>query len=361
MNLCSIPLDAIHNARQNYSHMALIDEITLYLESGTGGDGVVRWRHEKYIQHGGPFGGKGGKGGDVMFEAVADISYLRHYRTQNKFVAEHGQPGGTGIRTGKNGADLIIKLPVGSRVTEQHTKQTYDFVKAGERMTMLIGGDGGRGNHSYKTSTNRSPRQFQHGHPSQKGIFDIELALIADVGIIGLPNAGKTTLLNALTHATAKVGNYPFTTLEPNLGAIGPIIVADVPGLIEGAAQGKGLGDKFLRHISRTKLLVHCIGLDAGDPLQPLEPSKIREHYTIIRTELGAYEPSLLEKPEIIVLTKSDLVTKSQITAATKQLKKAGFSPDKSGTGKILIVSSQNKPSVAALKKAISQTLAKAN
>ena len=322
--------------------MALIDEVTLHLGAGKGGDGVVRWRREKYVPRGGPFGGKGGKGGDVIFQALPDISYLRRYRTKTTFDAEPGHPGETAVRTGKDGRDLVVGVPVGSLITEQRSGQRYDLIKGGERVVALVGGQGGRGNFYFKSSTNRSPRQFELGHPGQKGIFDIKLALIADVGIIGLPNAGKTTLLNALTNAAAKVGNYPFTTLEPNLGALGPIILADVPGLIEGAAQGKGLGDKFLRHITRTKLLVHCLALD--------DPKKPAERYKIIKSELGAYEASLLEKPEMVILTKADLVTKAQVTATAKQL-------GKTGVKNVLIVSSQDKDSVAELAKAVSRGL----
>lgn len=325
--------------------MALIDETTLTLSAGKGGDGVVRWRREKFIPLGGPYGGKGGKGGDVYIEAMPDITYLKRYRTKTDFCAEDGFPGETAVRTGKNGQDLVIGLPVGSRVVFREHNEALDLTTKGERLLILKGGDGGRGNFYFKSSVNRSPQEFEYGRPGQEGTFDIELALIADVGFIGFPNAGKTTLLNALTNAAAKVGAYPFTTLEPNLGALGPIILADVPGLIEGASKGRGLGHKFLRHITRTRILVHCLALE--------DPISLKQRYQAIRAELNDFNEALLEKPEIIVLTKQDLVTPTQLKAAKASLKVKGV--------KTLVTAANDQKTVQALAKLISQNLAKTN
>lgn len=318
--------------------MAFIDEVTLRLKAGKGGDGVVRWRREKYILKGGPYGGNGGKGGDVYFEAVRDIAYLRRYRAETSFTAESGKPGETKVKTGRGGEDLVLKVPIGSRISFKETGQILELMAEGERALVLKGGRGGKGNTAFKSSVNRTPLQFEFGKPGEEGTFLINLALIADIGIIGLPNAGKTTLLNSLTHAAAKVGAYPFTTLEPNLGALGPIILADIPGLIEGASHGKGLGDKFLKHITRTRMLVHCVALN---------DQNWAYNYDVIRRELGDYDKRLLAKPETIVLTKADLANKDIIADAKRALKATKRS--------VHVVSSLKKPSIRALAKFLSQ------
>jgi GTP-binding protein len=280
--------------------MAFVDEITIHAKAGDGGNGVERWLHEKFHEFGGPSGGDGGRGGDVYMTGTRDRSILSQYRHDPEFLAERGGDGGGKSMHGKNGDDVIIKVPTGSIITNKETNESFELLNEGEPVKILTGGRGGLGNEHFKSSTNRSPIETTDGKPGQVGDFYIEVRLIADAGLIGLPNAGKTSLLNALTRAGAKTGNYAFTTLEPNLGDLMGYILADIPGLIEGASEGKGLGHKFLRHITRTKFLIHCISLESEDP---------EKDYDAIRAELGAFDPMLLEKREIIVLTKSDMVT----------------------------------------------------
>ncbi|MEN9552339.1 MAG: GTPase ObgE, GTP-binding protein [Candidatus Parcubacteria bacterium] len=290
----------------------LIDTITLTISAGKGGDGVVRWRREKGIPFGGPAGGDGGKGGDVYFRVIRDVTALNQYTHKKEWVAD---PGEAGQKRGMHGAkakDLYLTIPVGSSVYNREYDKHYEFTEEGE-YCILRGGQGGLGNQNFKSSTNRTPEQFTKGELGEFGTFDIELKLIADVGFIGLPNAGKSSLLNALTRAGAKVGDYAFTTLEPNLGAYFGYVLADVPGLIEGASDGKGLGHKFLRHITRTNTLVHLISAENED---------VAKEYTTILTELGKFDASLLKKQELVVLSKIDMATEEDIDKKKKALEK---------------------------------------
>ncbi len=279
--------------------MAFIDEVKLHIKAGKGGDGVVRWRQEKYKPKSGPGGGNGGNGGDVYIEAVSDLSYLDYYLHTKKFQAENGDPGGNNSREGKSGDDLTLFFPRGSVLKNLETGEEYELKKVGERILLLKGGRGGLGNEHFKSSTNTTPFEWTPGKPGKEGDFFVELRLFADVGFIGLPSAGKSTLLNNLTNAKSKIGAYDFTTLEPHLGDMHGYILADIPGLIEGASEGRGLGHKFLKHTKRTKALVHIIGLDSENPLQD---------YEVVRNELEKYDSELAQKEEIILLSKSDMV-----------------------------------------------------
>ena len=280
--------------------MAFVDELTVKIKAGKGGDGVVRFRHEKGREFMGPSGGNGGNGGDVYVVGVRDSGLLFKYRHEDIFEAEDGENGRDSSEFGAGGEDLEIKFPVGSVITNKETGETVELLENGQKVMILKGGRGGFGNEHFKGSTNQTPEQSTDGKVGEEAEFYIELSLIADVGFIGLPNAGKSSLLNSLTHAKAKVGNFNFTTLDPNLGDLYGVILADIPGLIEGAADGKGLGHKFLRHVSRTKMLVHVLSLEFDE---------IETNYEIVRKELFAYDESISEKEEIIVLTKSDLVS----------------------------------------------------
>ncbi len=299
--------------------MAFIDEIQFNAKAGKGGDGVVRWRQEKFIDRGGPWGGNGGKGGDVYAVGTRDIHILAKYRHQKEFPAENGQPGDKKLFQGKGGDDLKIELPVGSIITNTTTGEQYSLIEEGQEILLLKGGRGGLGNAHFKSSTNVAPKEWTPGDPGEEAEFKIELQLFADVGLIGFPNAGKSSLLNMITNAGAKVGDYAFTTLDPNLGAFHGYIIADIPGIIEGAAEGKGLGVKFLRHIKRTKMLAHLIsfenvGLGGG----------MMKAYKTIREELAKSSPELTEKEEVIVLTKTDLSDEKTIAKHKKEFEKLG-------------------------------------
>jgi len=279
--------------------MAFIDELKISAKAGKGGDGVVLWRHEKSKEFGGSSGGNGGHGGDVYVLAVKNVHLLSKYRTKKEFLAEDGGNGKKDSLHGNDGKDLEIILPVGSIITNLDTGTKISLQEDGEKILLLSGGNGGRGNESFKSSTNRSPKEATPGKEGASAEFFIEVELIADIGLIGFPNAGKTSLLNMLTRARGKVGDYPFTTLEPNLGEFYGYIISDIPGLIEGAADGKGLGHKFLRHVNRTKVLVHLISLENENPI---------EAYTTVRKEIEKYGHELAQKKEIVVLTKTDLI-----------------------------------------------------
>lgn len=289
----------------------LVDELHIYAKAGNGGDGVVRWNREKFKPKGGPAGGNGGKGGDVYVRAVRNLNLLAKYTGAKEFKAEHGENGRSSSQYGKGGEDLYIEVPIGSRVTDVARGRVYELTEDGQTEKILKGGEGGLGNEYFKSSTNRAPRQSTDGKRGEDGNFFIELSLVVDVGLVGMPNAGKSTLLNLLTNARSAIGAYPFTTLEPNLGEFYGYVIADIPGLIEGAAEGKGLGHKFLKHITRTKMLLHVVSLDVEDPIFT---------YYAISKELSKYNSELAEKDEWIILTKKDLVNQDKIDLVLKNL-----------------------------------------
>jgi GTPase len=292
-----------------------IDELTLHLKAGQGGDGVVRWRHEKGKDYAGPSGGNGGKGGDVYALAVRDIGILAAYRNIKEFTAGRGEDGFKDSKQGGTGKDVEIKFPIGSRLTNLNTGYMVELLKDGERVMLLKGGRGGLGNEHFKSSTNQSPKESTEGVSGEEADFHVELLLVVDIGIIGLPNAGKSSLLNTLTRAHSKVGDFPFTTLEPALGSFYGLVIADIPGLIEGAATGKGLGHKFLRHIERTKALVHCISSEVESPL---------EAYRVVRKELELYNKDMTKKREVVLLTKIDMISKEEVESKLGVLKSIG-------------------------------------
>lgn len=290
----------------------LVDEVQIKLKAGDGGDGKVSFHREKFVPKGGPDGGDGGKGGDVYLAGVNDISALNQFCRKKEFAAEDGKPGGPNRKTGKDGQDLVIKLPVGTVIIDVNSRETWEIVRPEERILIAKGGKGGRGNWHFKSATHQTPMEFEEGKPGEERELFLELRLIADVGFIGFPSVGKSSLLNELTAASVKTAEYHFTTLEPNLGAMDGLVLADIPGLIEGASIGRGLGFEFLRHIKRTKVLVHVISAQTISPLKD---------YQIIRNELGNYDPELLQKPEIILINKSDLASEEQIKKIKAELK----------------------------------------
>lgn len=292
-----------------------IDELTIRAQAGRGGDGVVRWLHLKGKELSGPSGGDGGRGGDVILRCVRDISILGKYRHRKVFKAARAGNGGSDSLHGKNGEDCVIDLPRGSIVTHVETGEIHELLAEGDVIKILSGGRGGYGNEHFKRSTNRNPYEFTEGVVGESGTFHIELRLVVDAGLMGLPNAGKSSLLNAMTRASSRVGAYPFTTLSPHLGELYGFILGDIPGLIEGASEGKGLGHKFLRHISRARILLHCVSLETPDPMLS---------YDAIRKELEAYDPTLTEKVEIIVLTKSDVVEPERLLEVKRSFEHLG-------------------------------------
>jgi GTPase len=321
--------------------MALVDELIIEARAGKGGDGVVRWLHLKGKEYSGPAGGNGGDGGDVYVRAVSDINRLARYRGEKLFVAGDGGPGEGRSRHGRRGDDLYIEVPVGALVRNRETGEEFELLHIGDTQLILKGGRGGAGNEVFKSSVNRTPEQSTPGTSGESATLTIELRIIADAGFVGLPNAGKTSLLNTLTGAMGKVASYAFTTLDPNLGALYGLILADIPGLIEGASAGKGLGFKFLRHIARTRLLLHCVSLESEHPL---------EDYATIRRELEQFEGGVLaKKPEIIVLTKSDTRDAAEI-----QRIRGIFEAQKS---KVVVVSVLDDESVKAFQELLTQEL----
>jgi GTP-binding protein len=281
-----------------------IDEVRIQVVSGKGGDGVVHFRREKYVPHGGPDGGDGGRGGDVILEVQPTLNTLAAFQFKREFRAEAGARGGGNNKTGRSAPDLVIPVPPGTIVFDDDTGEALgDLVEPGERLVVSQGGRGGRGNARFATSRNQAPRVAEHGEPAQERKLRLELRLIADIGIVGAPNAGKSTLLAAVTNARPKIASYPFTTLEPNLGVAAldgetDLVLADIPGLIEGAHLGVGLGDTFLRHIQRTRVLIHLLDGLAEDPLLD---------FAQINSELALFDPALAEKPQLVALNKIDL------------------------------------------------------
>jgi GTP-binding protein len=298
--------------------MHFLDQAKIFIRSGMGGPGAVSFRREKFIEYGGPDGGHGGKGGDIIFEAVAGLNTLIDFRYTQHFRAPRGKGGSGSNRTGAGGDDLVIKVPVGTQVISDETDEVLlDLTKVGERVVLLRGGDGGRGNASYKTSTNRAPRQHGTGWPSQEMYVWLRLKLLADAGLLGMPNAGKSTFINAVTNANAKVGAYPFTTVRPQLGVVqhrgGEFVLADIPGLIEGAADGAGIGDRFLGHIERCRVLLHLVDATADDPV---------DNWRVVRAELEAYGAGLEDKPEVIGLNKIDAMEPAALKKLATKLKR---------------------------------------
>lgn len=291
----------------------LIDDVKIKVKAGRGGDGAVAFNKIKMSL--GPTGSDGGSGGSIYFEGVSDLSALGQFRYKKELKAQNGERGKHRLSDGSNGDDLILKVPIGTIVHNLLTKKNEEIVSIGQRLLVAKGGKGGKGNFKFRSSTNTSPEEFEEGVLGEECELRLELKLIADVGFIGLPNVGKSSLLNQLTSANSKVANYSFTTLEPNLGVYYELILADIPGLIEGASVGKGLGDKFLRHVERTKTLFHFISVESVDPVKD---------YQVIQNELGLYNKELLNKPEYIFLSKSDLLSKNEINEKLDKLKAIG-------------------------------------
>jgi GTP-binding protein len=304
--------------------MHFLDQAKVYISSGAGGPGAVSFRREKFIEFGGPDGGNGGKGGDIVFEAVPGLNTLIDFRYTQHFRAPRGKGGAGSNKTGAGGEDLVIRVPVGTQVLADDEERSLlaDLTQEGQRLVLLQGGDGGRGNASYKSSTNRAPRQHGEGWPGEEMWVWLRLKLLADVGLVGLPNAGKSTFLNSVSNAAAKVGDYPFTTLRPQLGVVRhkgrEFVLADIPGLIEGAAEGAGIGDRFLGHVERTKALLHLVDAEGEDPIAA---------YEVVRGELDAYGAGLEDKRELVALSRSDLVDAKTLAKVAKALQKVTGAP----------------------------------
>lgn len=291
----------------------MIDDVKIKVRAGRGGDGNVAFNNTKMTL--GPTGASGGNGGSIYFEGVSDLGSLGQFRYKKELAAQDGERGKGQLNDGSNGDDLILRVPIGTVVHNLSTAKDDEIISIGQRLLTAKGGRGGKGNFKFRSSVNTSPTEFQEGLPGEEYELRLELKLIADVGFIGLPNVGKSSLLNQLTNAKSKVANYSFTTLEPNLGVYYELILADIPGLIEGASGGKGLGVKFLRHIERTKTLFHFISAQSAEPAKD---------YRVIRNELGAYNKKLLDKPEYIFLSKADLLDKNEVDKKLDELKAVG-------------------------------------
>ncbi|KPP90445.1 Obg family GTPase CgtA [Erythrobacter sp. HL-111] len=303
--------------------MHFLDQAKIYLKSGAGGPGAVSFRREKYVEYGGPDGGDGGRGGDIVFEAVPGLNTLIDFRYSQHFKAARGGHGMGKNRTGASAKPLVIKVPVGTQViSDDYEEVLADFTEVGQRVTLLEGGMGGRGNASYKTATNRAPRQHQPGLPGEEMWVWLRLKLLADVGLVGLPNAGKSTFINAVSNARAKVGDYAFTTLVPKLGVVRhkgrEFVLADIPGLIEGAAEGAGIGDRFLGHIERCRVLIHLIDISGTGEQDPASAMRIVEE------ELDAYGEGLADKPRLVALNKRDLADPELVAGFAAELVEAG-------------------------------------
>ena len=330
--------------------MKFLDEAKVHLKAGDGGDGVIAFRREKYIEFGGPDGGNGGKGGDVLVEAVDGLNTLIDYRYAQHFKARKGGNGAGSDRTGAASEDVILKVPVGTQVfAEDRETMLADLTEIGQRVMLCQGGDGGRGNAHYKTSTNRAPRRADKGWPGEERSVWLRLKLIADAGLVGLPNAGKSTFLSVVSAARPKIADYPFTTLHPQLGVVRPdatteFVLADIPGLIEGASEGAGLGDRFLGHIERCAVLLHLVDGTQADPAGA---------YRTVRAELEGYGGGLVDKPEIVALNKTDAMTPQARASRVKALSRAAGKP-------VLVISGATGEGVPEAVRALSATIAEA-
>ena len=319
--------------------MKFLDQVKIYVKAGNGGDGSASFRREKFIEYGGPDGGDGGNGGSVILKAEQNLNTLIDYRYQQHHKAKRGDNGSGQNRTGKGGADLVLKVPLGTQVFEEDNKTLiYDFIKIGEEFIAASGGKGGLGNTRFKSSTNRAPRKFTKGTLGEDFVIWLQLKTIADIGIIGLPNAGKSSLLASITNANPKIASYQFTTLNPNLGVANyddkEVTIADIPGLVEGAHKGIGLGVQFLRHIERCKSLLHLIDITNKD---------LKKSYNQVRSELKNYSSKLSRKKELIVLNKIDLIDENKIKKIVKDFKKNMKS-------EVLVISTLKKDSISKIK-----------
>jgi len=319
--------------------MKFLDQVKIYIKAGNGGDGSPSFRREKFIEYGGPDGGDGGKGGSVILKAEQNLNTLIDFRYQQHHKAKRGENGAGQNRTGKSGEDLILKVPLGTQVFEEDNKTLiYDFTKISEEFTAAAGGKGGLGNTRFKSSTNRAPRKFTKGTQGEEFTIWLQLKTIADIGIIGLPNAGKSSLLASVTNANPKIANYQFTTLNPNLGVASyddkEITIADIPGLVEGAHKGTGLGIQFLKHIERCKSLLHLIDITSED---------LKKSYQQVKNELKKYSNKLTKKKELIVLNKIDLIDEKEVNHIIKDFKKNTKS-------EVIALSTFNKSSVSKIK-----------
>jgi GTP-binding protein len=299
--------------------MQFLDQCKIYLKSGDGGRGSASFRREKFIEFGGPDGGNGGKGGDIVFAAADNLNTLIDYRYRQHFRAQDGKPGSGRDRTGADGEDLVLQVPAGTQIMDADNRlMLADLVRSGERRVFLKGGDGGFGNTHYKSSTNRAPRRADPGWPGREAWVWLRLKLIADVGLVGLPNAGKSTLLAAVSHARPKIADYPFTTLKPQLGVVRlhdeEFVLADLPGLIEGASEGAGIGTRFLGHVERCAVILHLIDGTLGE---------VVDAYRTIREELASYGHGLVEKPEIVGLNKADALDPEAVGEKCRELQHA--------------------------------------
>ena len=319
--------------------MKFLDQVKIYIQAGNGGDGSPSFRREKFIEFGGPDGGDGGKGGSVILKAEQNLNTLIDFRYQQHHKAKRGENGAGQNRTGKSGEDLILKVPLGTQVFEEDNKTLiYDFTKISEEFIAAAGGKGGLGNTRFKSSTNRAPRKFTKGTQGEEFTIWLQLKTIADIGIIGLPNAGKSSLLASVTNANPKIANYQFTTLNPNLGVASydnkEITIADIPGLVEGAHKGTGLGIQFLKHIERCKSLLHLIDITSED---------LKKSYQQVKNELKKYSNKLIKKKELIVLNKIDLIDEKEVNHIIKDFKRNTKS-------EVIALSTFNKSSVSKIK-----------
>lgn len=319
----------------------LIDDIVILIKAGDGGNGSVSFMRNARTARGGPDGGNGGNGGSVFFQGSTDIFDLGEFRYKKKIYAENGIPGKKQNLYGRNGENIIIRVPLGTRIT-QATGATYEITDIITQVILAVGGKGGRGNNEFKSATNQAPMQAEDGTRGEEKVVHLELRLIAQVGFIGFPNAGKSSLLQVLTNANPKIGNYPFTTLEPNLGVMDGIVLGDIPGLMEGASKGKGLGITFLKHVEKTELLIHCIDSSIEDVVKA---------YKTVRNEFKEYDETLIAKPEIILLTKIDL---SDVKTLEKNINKL-----KKFNKKVLTISIYNEKNIGDFKKFLKEKLSK--